>query len=267
MAQSDPDRNNAYAPDHRLEALPSPKRVRVMLSGRFIADSRRVLLLREPGQVPVYLFPAADVASDALESSAKTDRSLTKGDLRYWHVRTGNTRRENAAWACPDARIAGLSLAEYRAFEWNAMDAWFEEEEEVFVHPRDPFTRVDVLQGSRHVEVVHQGITVADSHRPVLLFETGLPTRYYLPKLDVRLDLLVPSTTVTRCPYKGETRYYSMVAGRARADDLFWTYPYPTTEVAPIAGLFSFLAERIDTLLLDGEPQPVPDSPWSQGAD
>jgi uncharacterized protein (DUF427 family) len=161
--------------------------------------------------------------------------------------------RENAAWRCPEAIIQGRSLADYVAFDWNAMDGWFEEDEEVFVHPRDPYTRIDVLQGSQRVQVVCLGIMVADSRRPQLLFETGLPTRYYLPMPDVRMDLLLPSETRTQCPYKGQAHYYHLNNGNAVVEDLFWSYRFPTLAMARIAGMLSFLPERAESVSIDGE--------------
>jgi uncharacterized protein (DUF427 family) len=142
--------------------------------------------------------------------------------------------------------------------EWDAMDAWFEEDEQVFVHPRDPYKRVDILASSRHVRVEVDGVTVADSIRPRILFETSLPARYYLPKTDVRLDLLEPTDTVTGCPYKGWAEYWS-VAGHK---DLAWSYRTPLPESQKVAGLISFYNEKVD-IYLDGVLQDRPKSPFS----
>jgi uncharacterized protein (DUF427 family) len=243
---------NKNLQDHLPELIITAKRVRVFYDGSFIADSRRVLLLR--GRPTVYFFPKADVRGEVLEASSKTGHCPHKGEMRYWNVGSGEARCENAAWSCPDTTIDGVSLSGFIAFDWDAMDAWFEEDEEVFVHPRDPFTRIDVLQGSQHVQVMLDGVIVADSQRPVILYETGLPTRYYLQKPDVRLDLLVASDTTTHCPYKGEAHYFSAVYGDNIAEDLFWYYPFPTAEVAGIAGLLSFYTERAGEVLIDGSP-------------
>ena len=124
----------------------------------------------------------------------------------------------DAAWEYPDSPID--ELRGHLRFEWGAMDAWFEEDEEVFVHPRDPYSRVDILTSSRHVEVDVGGVRLADTHRPTLLFETGLPARYYVPKVDVRLDLLRPSPTTSACPYKGFAQYWSVVTPTGVEDDL-----------------------------------------------
>jgi uncharacterized protein (DUF427 family) len=142
------------------------------------------------------------------------------------------------------------------------MDAWFEEDEEVFVHPRSPYTRIDALASSRHVEVIVNGVTVADSTHPTLLFETGLPTRYYLPKVDVRLDLLRESSATSACPYKGFARYWSVDTGSGVAEDVGWSYPTPLRESEQVAGLVCFYNERVD-LRVDGELQERPKTPFS----
>jgi uncharacterized protein (DUF427 family) len=138
-------------------------------------------------------------------------------------------------------------------FEWEAMDHWFEEDEEVFVHPRNPYTRVDALRSTRPVRVELEGLVLASSSAPVMVFETGLPTRYYLNPTEVRFDRMVPSPTVTRCPYKGTTSgYWSVVDHGTVRPDLAWTYAFPTRQLSPIAGLVAFYNERVD-LFVDGE--------------
>ena len=143
------------------------------------------------------------------------------------------------------------------------MDAWFEEDEEVFVHPRDPYTRLDVIQSSRHVRVVVGGETVAETDHPVLLFETGLPVRYYIPKVDVRMDLLEPSKSHTECPYKGIASYYSVRIGDQVVVDIAWYYPFPHLEVGKIQNLISFYDEKVDAVYVDGEKQDRPKTHWS----
>jgi uncharacterized protein (DUF427 family) len=165
---------------------------------------------------------------------------------------------ESAARHYPASPVE--EVRELIRFDWEAMDAWFEEDEEVYVHPRSPYVRVDVLASSRHVEVVLGGVKVADSRQPRLLFETGLPTRYYLPRVDLRLDLLIPSTTSTRCPYKGTAGYWSVRTNDALFEDIVWTYPTPAPESVKIAGLACFLNEKVD-LYVDGVLQERPDSP------
>ena len=142
------------------------------------------------------------------------------------------------------------------------MDGWFEEDEEVFVHPHDPYKRIDILHSSRHVEVEVNGVKVADTHRPTLLFETGLPTRYYIPKLDLRMDLLTPIEHTTGCAYKGFARYWSLEAGDETFENLAWSYRTPLPECTKIAGLVAFYNEKVD-LIVDGERLARPKTPFS----
>jgi uncharacterized protein (DUF427 family) len=142
------------------------------------------------------------------------------------------------------------------------MDAWFEEDEEVFVHPRDPYTRVDTVHSSRQVRVEIDGVTLGETHRPILLFETGLPTRYYIPKQDVRMDLLEPTESVTRCPYKGVARHWSAQVRDKLIKDIVWSYPAPIPECPKIENLLSFYNEHVD-LYVDGVLQERPITPFS----
>lgn len=134
------------------------------------------------------------------------------------------------------------------------MDAWFEEDEEIYIHPRDPHKRIDVLHSSRHVEVFVEGTKVADSHRPVLLFETDMPTRYYLHKPDVRMDLLKSTASSSGCPYKGQATYWSVKVGDRVIDDLAWGYETPLLAITKITGLVCFYNEKLD-IVVDGVPQ------------
>lgn len=250
--------------EHRVEVHPCPRRIRVAFAGRQIADTTRALLLRETRCVPVYYLPIEDMRMEYFTATAHTTHCPYKGDACYWTIAVSGYRAENAGWSYPEPLDGAPDLRGHIALYWHLMDAWFEEDDEVFVHPRDPFTRVDALPSSRHVQVVVGGETVADSRRPVLLFETGLPTRYYLPRLDVRTALLTPSDTVTRCPYKGEAGYYSLTVGSHTEADLVWYYRYPTPEVARIAGHLCFFDERVDAVYVDGKEQPKPATKWSR---
>jgi uncharacterized protein (DUF427 family) len=138
-------------------------------------------------------------------------------------------------------------------FEWDALDAWFEEDEEVFVHPRNPYARVDALRSTRSVRVELDGVLLAESSCPVMVFETGLPTRYYLDRTAVSFEHLIPTDTVTSCPYKGKTTgYWSVSIGEQLYPDLAWAYDFPTVALSPIAGLIAFYNEKVD-VTLDGE--------------
>jgi uncharacterized protein (DUF427 family) len=245
----------------RVRVEPGHKRVRAFLGGALVADTTRPLLVWENPHYPAYYLPLPDVRQELLEASTRTEHSPSRGEARYYSVRVGTRRVEDAAWTYPESPIEELRGT--LRVEWDAMDGWFEEDEEVFVHPRSPYTRVDILASSRHVEVVVEGQGVADSHHPTLLFETGLPVRYYVPQVDVRRDLLVPSETTTACPYKGFARYWSVTTGDGVAEDVAWSYRTPLPESQKIAGLVCFYNERVD-LVVDGEPQERPHSPFSR---
>ena len=252
--------------DPRTQQLllePSPRWVRVLFNGQVIADSKHMELLHEPGQLPVYYFPQEDVRMEYLIQTDYHTHSPLKGEATYWTVKVGEKFAENAAWAFTRALPNAVVLKDFITFDWDQMDAWFEEDEEVYVHARDPYHRVDALRSSRHVKVAMAGVTVAKSHHPLLLFETGLPTRYYIPKVDVRMDLLVPSDTQTRCPYKGVANYYSVKSGDKLVKDIAWYYPYPVPECPRIENLVCFYNERVDELYVDGELQTRPQTKWS----
>ena len=177
-------------------------------------------------------------------------------------MRVGDTVAENAVWSYPEPIDSAPQLGGYLAFYWRKMDHWYEEDEEVFVHPRDPYHRIDVLQSSRHVKVSVNGEVVAETERPKVLFETGLPPRYYIPPEDVREDVLSESEKRTRCPYKGTASYYSVEAGGERVEDLVWYYPEPIPEAPKVRGLLCFFNEKVD-LEVDGEQQERPQTQWS----
>lgn len=248
---------------HTLYFEDSPKRVRVEFNGETVADSRRMKLLHETGLLPVYYFPEADVRAELLEPTDHTTRCPFKGDASYWSVRAGDRIAENAAWSYPEPLEDAPPLAGYIAFYWDKMDAWYEEDEEVTVHPRDPYHRIDVLDSSRHVRISVNGELVAETRRPKILFETSLPPRYYIPPEDVRRELLVPSDSSSECPYKGVASYWSVEAGGETAKDLVWSYPEARRDAQEVEGLLCFFNERVD-LEVDGEKQERPKTQWSE---
>jgi uncharacterized protein (DUF427 family) len=186
--------------------------------------------------------------------------SPSRGDGRTFTVRAGSREALRAAVRYQHSPIE--ELRDLIRLDWDAMDAWFEEDEQVFTHPRDPYTRVDILPSSRHVRVDVDGVTVAESTSPRMLFETGLPPRYYLPKTHVRLDLLIPTDTVSHCPYKGDAEYWSVRTGDNVHDDLAWSYRTPLPESQKIAGLIAFYNEKVD-IYLDGVQQERPSTKFS----
>jgi uncharacterized protein (DUF427 family) len=253
-----------FEPPPRGSALylePTPKRIRVVVGGETIADSRRAMMLHESGHQPVYYFPLEDVRADVLEPSDRHTRCPKKGEASYYPIHAGGRVVEAGAWYYPNPIPSARGIAGMIAFYWNRMDQWLEEDEEVFVHPRDPYHRIDVVFSDRHVRISLDGRLLAESQRAVGLFESNLPPRWYLPREDV-VAVLDASDTVTRCPYKGRAGYYS-VDGEA-GKDLVWVYEDPLAEVGKIKGLLCFFNERVD-LELDGELQERPESPWSHG--
>ncbi|MCW2497012.1 DUF427 domain-containing protein [Jatrophihabitans sp.] len=200
---------------------PVPRRIRAMLAGRFVVDTTKARYVWEIANYPAYYLPAADI-----------DPAVLAG----LHVKHG-----------------GGELAGYVRIRWTALDAWFEEDEQVFVHPRDPYTRVDALRSTRRVRVELDGVVLAESSSAVLVFETGLPTRHYLNRTDLNYDHLAPSGTVTECPYKGTTSaYWNAVINGTEHRDIAWAYDFPTRQLLPIAGLVAFYDEKVDTFL-DGQ--------------
>ena len=235
----------------------SPRRIRTFFGGKLIADSDYVLLVYESKRPPAYWFPIGDVRMEYLERKEQSEQAA---DNIRWRL-TGKGRIAQArTYTEPTGDRAALEG--HLTFYWDQMDAWFEEDEQVFVHPRDPYTRVDTVHSSRHVRVEIDGVTMGEARRPILLFETGLPTRYYIPKLDVRMDLLEPTESVTRCPYKGVARYWSARVGDKLLKDIVWSYPAPIPECPKIENLLSFYNERVD-LYVDGVPQGQPITPFS----
>jgi uncharacterized protein (DUF427 family) len=244
----------------RIRIERSAKRVRAYLGGEAVADSRHPLLVWEVPYYPAYYFPVGDIRTDVLVETDTVTHSPSRGDAFHFTVRVGGEKRVDAAWRYVDSTIEELRDAV--RFDWEAMDGWFEEDEEVYVHPRDPYTRVDILETSRHVRVELDGVVLADSTHAHVLFETGLPPRWYLPKVDVRMDLLEPTATVSHCPYKGQAQYWSARVVDRTVADLVWSYRTPLPESQKIAGMVAFCNERVD-LVIDGERLARPKTKFS----
>ncbi|HET9666944.1 MAG TPA: DUF427 domain-containing protein, partial [Desertimonas sp.] len=184
-------------PAHRLLLTPFPRRVRAELAGVTVFDTIDGGLVHESNLLPVLYVPEADVDSALLEPTDHRTHCPFKGDASYWSVRVRDRVAENAVWSYPDPIASARWLRGRMAFYWNRLDHWFDEDEEVFGHLRDPFTRVDVRPSSRAVTVRVSDVVVAESTRAMVLSETGLPNRWYLPVEDTRM--LVPSETTTHC--------------------------------------------------------------------
>jgi uncharacterized protein (DUF427 family) len=243
----------------RVRVETSAKRVRVFLGGQVVADTYQPRLVWEVPYYPAYYLPAEDVRAE-LVPTGRTERSPSRGDGEILTVRVAGKEAPDGALRYPDSPMP--ELRGLVRFDWKAMDAWFEEDEEVYTHPRDPYSRVDILDSSRHVRIEVDGVTVADSAHPRVLFETGLPPRFYLPKTAIRLNLLEPSDKVTHCPYKGQASYWSVRIGDHVYPDLAWSYPSPFAESQKIAGLVAFWDEKVD-VYLDGVRQDRPKTPFS----
>ena len=237
----------------------SPRRVRAYLDNQVLADSQQVLLVYETRRPPVYWFPTADVRMDLL--TLKEPAAGTPSGTQRYRSNAGSAE-DNVAWSYAEPHGDLAPLEGHVAFYWNAIDHWYEEDEEVFVHPRDPYSRVDTVHSSRHVRVEVDGHVIAETKRPVVLYETGLPTRYYIPKLDVRMDLLESTKTITHCPYKGDAAYWSLNVGGKNYPDFVWSYPHPIPEIPKIENLLCFYNEKVD-LYIDGVLQARPASPFS----
>jgi uncharacterized protein (DUF427 family) len=241
---------------------PTARRIRVEFNKVMIADSTHAMLKIET-PIPVYYLPLRDVRHDLLVASDHTKACPRKGQARFWSIRVEDKLAENAVWNYPQPIPSAPPLAPYAAFGWGAVDHWYEEDEEIFRHPRNPYKRVDAIRSSRRVQVIVGGAAVADTRRAVFLFETGLPTRYYIPSEDVRADILDPSERRTRCPYKGVAAYHNATIGNQRYPDLVWYYPDPIDECRKITGLLAFFNEKVDAILVDGEAMDKPITPWS----
>ncbi len=238
--------------EQTLYTEPCAKRVRVLVDGVTIADSINTILLQEQGHQPVYYFPPEDVDANHLDPSDRSTYCPKKGDASYHHIRVKDREIESGAWYYPDPKAGSELIGGYIAFYWSRVDQWYEEDEEVFVHPRDPYHRIDIIRGSRHLRISLDGELLAETTRPTALYESSLPVRWYLPRADI-IAPLRPSEKQTGCPYKGFASYHSVDT----SEDLIWCYSDPLPAAQRIAGLHAFWNERVD-IEVDGVLQPRP---------
>jgi uncharacterized protein (DUF427 family) len=227
----------------------SPRWVRGRFAGQTVVDSRRVRLVHQSGRLPIWHFPPEDVRTDLLRVSGRTRSEPVQGELELLTLGAGDRTAEDAAWRWRD--LIG--------FDFHALDEWLEEDERQIGHPRDPYHRIDVRRTSRRVRISVRGHPVADTSRPHVLFETGLPPRWYIPREDLLVELS-PSAHATVCAYKGTASHWSAAGEEAIA----WSYEDPFGEVEPIRGLVAFYDERVD-LEVDGEARERPLTQWSRG--
>ena len=237
------------APVNLIE--PVPRRVRAVLAHEVVVDTTSALYVWEWTYYPQFYIPVQDVLPGVLVDEQHPQK-LSRGTAMRHGLRVGDVERAAAARVYGEDALEGL--ADHVRFEWDSLDAWYEEDEQVFVHPRNPYVRVDALRSSRLVRVELDGVVLAESAATVMVFETGLPTRYYFERTAVRFEHLEATDTVTSCPYKGNTSgYWSVVTRDGLQPDLAWAYDFPTRQLLPIAGLVAFYNEKVD-LFIDGEP-------------
>jgi uncharacterized protein (DUF427 family) len=240
---------------------PVPRRIRATLAGAMIVDTTGALYVWEWPNYPQYYIPIADVNAAHLVDE-QHPQQLKRGSAQRYGLVVGEVSRPHALRVYTESTIDGLTGT--ARFEWDALDSWFEEDEEVFVHPRNPYARVDALRSTRHVQIELDGIVLAESSSPVMVFETGLPTRYYFNRTEVNFGHLVATDTVTSCPYKGVTSdYWSVSVGDVLHPDLAWAYDFPTRQLLPIAGLISFYNEKVD-VVIDGKREIRPTTHFSK---
>jgi uncharacterized protein (DUF427 family) len=240
---------------------PYLRRIRGIAEGETIVDSRRVEIIHEHGRLPTFLFPRDDVRSELLEPSDRTSSSENKGETRWFHLRIGDGLRENAVFEYASPPPSASMLEGLIGIEWGSMDEWLEEDEQAIVHARDPYHRVDVLDTSRHVRVSVGGETVAETTRARVLFETGLPPRWYISREDIRGETLVEGGKRTGCAYKGFADHLSVRTSAGTEEDIAWTYPDPRRDAGPVKDRIAFYNERVD-LEIDGELEERPMTPF-----
>lgn len=238
-----------------------PYRLRAFLGGAAVFDTTDAKLLHETGHLPVYYVPDADLRHEALEPSLKSTRCPHKGEATYRSIRVGDRFAEDAVWPYEQPLEPASFITGHAAFNWDLLDEWYVEDEQVYGHPRDPFHRVDVYRTTRHVRVSVDGELRADSVRALVLFETALPPRFYLPA--VLTGLLEPSDKRTRCAYKGLASYWHVRAGDTLHEDLAWTYPEPDDDARDVRDLIAFFNERVD-IAIDRVAQERPVTQWSR---
>jgi uncharacterized protein (DUF427 family) len=228
--------------------------IRAVSHGESIADSKRAMLMLESEGELDYYFPLEDVQMALLEKSDRTETSSDRGTRMLWNLRIAGDLIEDAAWTY-DANQNRPDFTGHIALNWHAMEHWYEEQEEVFHHPRDPYHRVDFIPSSRHVQVIVDGVQVADTTNSLMVFETTLPTRFYIPEADVEMQYLKSVQTQTHCPYKGDARYFDVLINDEIYKNTAWYYPNPIPESPRLKGTIAFWPEKDERvrLVVDGE--------------
>jgi uncharacterized protein (DUF427 family) len=226
-------------PRHKILFSPFPRRVRAIFGDETLFDTDSAMLLHESNILPALYVPVADVRFDLLTKTEHSTHCPFKGDASYWTITAGGRTSENSVWGYETPTTEAPWLEGYLAMYWDQLDQWFDEDEEVFDHLRDPYHRIDVRPTSRRVRVSSGGQVIAETTRAQVLSETGFSNRYYVPAADVRTDLFEKSLTTTHCPYKGDSAYWTLV-GDQRVDDVAWSYSTPFDESLRVANHWSF---------------------------
>jgi uncharacterized protein (DUF427 family) len=235
-------------PERLLFAEPLRRRMRVRFGGAWVADSEDIVVLHEPGRYPVAYFPLADVSPDVLEASDHTTQHRDLGTTTWYTVRAGSESKPRAAWQHTELPDHAGMLKGRIAFAWRAMDAFYEEDQRIVGHAADAYHRIDIRQTSRHLVVRHGGQVIADTSRPLALYESGFAPRWYVPREDVNETALTAVEGQTFCPYKGVCSYYDVGDAHRAA----WSYLDAWPEVGRVAGFVSFEPDRIE-VSLDGK--------------
>ncbi len=251
LAAGAPETTN-YAldgPQHKILFSPFPRRIRAMFGGETIVDSERAMLLHESNIFPVVYVPEGDVATELLTKTDLSTHCPFKGDASYWTVNAGDKEAENAVWGYETPIESASWLKGYVAVEWATMDHWFDEDDEIFGHIRDPYHRVDARPTSRRIQVRIDGHLVADTTNAFVVSETGGPNVYYIPSADIETDGFAKSGTTSHCPHKGDTVYFNHVA--TESPDIAWSYPAPLEEATRVAGHWSFNGPNVEVERID----------------
>jgi uncharacterized protein (DUF427 family) len=222
--------------------------MRVMFGGAWIARSDDVVLLHEPGRYPVAYFPKGDIARDILTPTGRTTNHPDLGPTVWYALTAGEREAPRGAWEHTGLPEHAGVLADRVAFAWHAMDAFYEEDERILGHAADAYHRIDIRATSRALVVLAGDTAIAETHRPLVLYESGFAPRWYVPRADVNPELLEPSARETFCPYKGICTYYNI----GDANQAAWSYREPYREVDRIADLISFEPDKV-TITIDGE--------------
>jgi len=252
----------AKNPKKILEFEPSPRRIRIKFNGRVIVDSTNVMLMREGGHVPVLYFPMNDVQMDLFGPTNYSTYCGYKGEASYWTVSVGDRTEENVMWSYLNPHYETRSIKDYVALYWDRVDEWWEEDEQIFGHARDPKKRLDTVPSHRQVKIVLGGEVVSETTNAIFAFEGNHPLRFYIPESDITMALLTPTETTSVCPYKGRASYFSATINGIAYNDIAWSYRETLPECPRIKDLICFFNENVDAVFLDGEELPRPETKW-----